>query len=345
MRDMATVDLQYVQAFKDRHGRMRYYFRRRGYGLKALPSEPGTVAFAAAYESALNQAKPAATSVTEGPRSMGALIAEYYLSSDFKKLSPVSQKTYRGVLEPYRNSFGRDSVINFTRAHLTAIFHGMADTPAQASNLRKRLNTVFELGVDLGWIATNPCKATRRVKYKVTGFVPWTDLEIAAYRKRWPSGTRPRLALELLLGTGVRRSDVVSLGRQHVSGARIGTTQTKGGKRVMVTMPPELQAEIALAPKGMTFLVTHYGAPFTTKGFGKWFVAQAVAAGLTGRTAHGLRKALGRQTAEAGASDKEIAAQLGHSSTVTAAIYTKDADQVRLADQAAAKLAKAKRRT
>lgn len=37
MNGMATIDLAYVQRFKDRHGRIRHYYRRKGYATVGLP--------------------------------------------------------------------------------------------------------------------------------------------------------------------------------------------------------------------------------------------------------------------------------------------------------------------
>jgi hypothetical protein len=42
----------YVQAFVDRHGRARFYFRRRGYQSVTLPGLPWSPTFMAAYEAA-----------------------------------------------------------------------------------------------------------------------------------------------------------------------------------------------------------------------------------------------------------------------------------------------------
>lgn len=341
MNAMAKIELPYVQAMTDRHGRRRYYFRRHGYNRVTLPGNPGSKAFATAYEAALAEMRPAATSVKEGPRSMGAAIAEYYLSVEFKAKRATTQKGYRNVLEKFRREYGCDKVLDFEPTHLEAIFHQMADTPAQASNLRKRLKSVFKVAKRLGWIASNPIEKTEKVEYKTKGFTPWSEDDIAAYRKHWATGTRERLALEILLCTGLRRSDAVSFGPQHVSGGYASVVQTKTATRLKIRVHTDLARELALCGKALPYLRTQYGKPFTEHGFTKWFRERAEMAGLTGRTPHGLRKAAGRRLAEAGCSEKQIAAVLGHSSPATAAVYTRDADQAKLADDAMAMLAEA----
>ena len=50
--------MKYLQTFKDRHGQVRCYFRRRGYRGIKLP-EPGAPSFQAAYEKALERTSKA----------------------------------------------------------------------------------------------------------------------------------------------------------------------------------------------------------------------------------------------------------------------------------------------
>ena len=57
---------------------------------------------------------------------------------------------------------------------------------------------------------------------------------------------------------------------------------------------------IAEASSNLTFLLTDQGKPYTAAGFGNWFRDQCRAAGLSGCSAHGLRKAAARRLAEAG---------------------------------------------
>lgn len=337
MTDMAKVDLSYIQAFTDRHGKTRHYFRRTGCPRVRLPGEPGSKAFMAAYAAALDRAPQpkAPPEPAIQPRSINALIVEYYRSADWLELRDSTRRGYRNHLDRFRAKYGDRSAVAIEAKHFAAIFHGMARTPGAARNLRKRLRTVFDLAVQLGWRKDNPVAATKARRVKSKGFTPWSEADIAAFRSRWPQGSRPRLALELLLHTGQRRSDIVTMGRQYVQDGRISVAQIKTDARLRIRLHPELKAEIDLLPAtNLTFLLTEYGRPFTAPGFTKWFVAQARAAGLEGRSPHGLRKAAGRRLAEAGCSAKQIAAVLGHASLSEVERYTRDADQERLADAA-----------
>lgn len=343
MSAMAKIDLPYVQRFKDRHGHLRHYYRRRGVTRVCLPGIPGSAEFMAAYAEA-DARSPRIDHAAKRvqPRSINALVIEYYRSSDFLDLQPQTQANYRNILDRFRARFGDRSAVTIEPTHLNAIFHKMADRPGALRNLRRRLMKAFALAVELGWRKDNPVRETKSRKSRSAGFIPWTDDDIAKFERRWPSGSRERLALALLLYTGVRRSDVVGLGQQHVEAGRLRLVQTKTKKPIRIPIHPLLAAEIA-HHSGLTFLVTQYGAPFTAPGFTSWFVERAEKAGLTGRTPHGLRKAAGRRLAEAGATAKEIAAILGHSTLDEVETYTRDADQSQLADAAMLKLVQAER--
>lgn len=344
MSDMATIELPYVQRFRDRHGRWRSYYRRPGF-LRATLPDPAEPGFMAAYEAAGRDPLPARTegagAERTGPGSIAALIVAYYQTAEWSDLRESTKRGYRNLLDRFREKHGTKSARTVETRHLEAIFQGMAPTPGAARNLRKRLCRVFRLAVRLGWRVDNPVTASEAPKTKTRGFIPWSEADIAAFERRWPSGTRERRALYLLLYTLARRSDVVGLGRQHVRAGRMHFRQVKTGGLVAILIHAKLQAELDLAPAGdLAFILTEFGKPFTAAGFTAWFRERAEMAGLVGRTPHGLRKAAGRRLAEFGATTKEIAAALGHASLGEVERYTRDADQIILSDAAIDRLAR-----
>lgn len=339
MGEMATIELPYLKLFRDRHGRERCYYRRAGYPGVTLPL-PGEDGFLAAYDAAGRRETP-----TEGvgaertePGSVSALIVAYYASAEYDALRDSTKRGYRNMLDRFRETHGDKRVRAVETRHLDAIFDGMAKTSGAARNLRKRLRRVFRLAVRMGWRQTNPVTESEAPRHKVVGFTPWTEEEIAAYEKRWGPGTRERRALYLLLYTGQRRSDVVTMGRQHVKAGRIRVRQVKTGALLWIALHPKLKAELDLAEGELTFILTAFGEPFSAAGFTAWLRERAEMAGIEGRTPHGLRKAAGRRLAEAGCTAKQIMAVLGHKTLAEAETYTRDADQMLLADNAIAKL-------
>lgn len=340
MRDMARVEIPYVKVFKDRHGRRRCYYRRRGYPSVPLPV-PGEDGFLAAHEAAgRREARlEGAGSMRTEPGSINALVVAYYASAEFAAKRLSTQRGYRNMLDRFREQFGDLRVSTVTTKNLDTIFERMAlTTPGAAVNLRKRLRRVFRLAVKMDWRRDNPVTATDAPQHRSSGFTPWSEGDIAAYQERWPAGSRERLAMYLLLYTGQRRSDVVGMGRQHIKAGRIHVRQLKTDARLAIRIHPALQAEIDAAPAGLTFILTAFRKPFTAAGFTAWFRERAEMAGLVGRTPHGLRKAACRRLAEVGCTAKQIAAVSGHKTLAEVGRYTQDADQTRLADDAMARL-------
>lgn len=332
---MATVRLRYVQAYADRHGKQRYYYRRPGFPKVALSGEPGSVEFARSYEAAGQNALRKIGEARTIPGSFSAIIAAYYESAAFATLKPITKRTYRNVLERFRQTFGDDAVKSMTPKRLDELLEA---TDKNLITVRKVLRLILKLAVRRELIKVSPMDGLRLPRKPTEGFRPWSEAHIAQYVAKWPTGTRERLALALLLYTAQRRSDVVVMGRQHTKPGKIHVAQSKGGGQTRLWIPihANLQAELDAAPKDqLTFLQTQYGQPFTPAGFGNWFAEAAQAAGLeAGLRAHGLRKAGSRRLAEAGCTPHQIMAVTGHKNLSEVTLYTASADQERLAEEA-----------
>jgi integrase len=106
-----------------------------------------------------------------------------------------------------------------------------------------------------------------------------------------------------------------------------------------VPLHPHLLAIIEATPsEHLTFIVSEHDKPFASaQSFGYRMRTWAREAGLTGCPLHGLRKACCRRLAEAGCSEKEIAAISGHKSIAEVARYTRAADQKVMAERAIAR--------
>ena len=333
---MATFRMMYVKAYKDRHGRLRCYFRRPGYPSVALPGAPGSREFADAYEAAMASGKADKLDrITPG--TFSALIADYYDTAKYHDLTEGTKRTYRRALEKFRDVWGAVRVKDFTPALCDEVMDALAKKPGARENLRKPLRLILKLAVRRGLIAVSPMDGVRLPRAPLKGFTPWSEADIAAYLERWPAGSRERLALCLLLFTVQRRSDVVVMGRQHVRADKIHVVQAKsrGKTRLWIPIHPDLQAELDNVPATqLTFLQTQYGQPFSPAGFTKWFRESAEEAGLKDRTPHGLRKAGSRRLAEAGCTPHQIMAVTGHKNLSEVTLYTASADQERLAEEA-----------
>jgi len=342
---------KYVQGFMDRHGKARFYFRRPGFKSVALPGLPWSPEFMAAYAEALaGQPLQPGSSRSARPGSLRALTISYFQSADFRFMQPRTQRVYRSMIERFceqedkhGNKFGDKPAATVRREHIVRMMAAKAEKPEAANMLRRVLRAMMKCAVDIGMRADDPTRDVKTLQSKTDGFHSWTEAEIERFEARHPVGTRARLAFALLLYTGQRRSDVVKMGRQHISDGFISIRQQKTGTELAIPLHPELLTTLSETPKdNLTFLTTQFGQPFTSNGFGNWFREQCNTAGLRGCSAHGLRKAAARRLAEAGCTAHEIAAITGHASLKQVAHYTKAVDQRRLASAA---MEKAKTRT
>ena len=341
MSDLATIDLKYVQRFKDRHGKLRHYARAPGCKRVALPGLPGSREFMEAYADAIRTPRSFGPAPQRG--TFSAVLAAFYLSPDWTALNPATQKTYRNLLERVRNPLGDKPAAAFDEERIQAILDRFADRPSARHNMRKALRKAFTFAVARKTIRRNPTDSVKTAPPKTEGFRAWTDEDIAKYEKHWPSGTRQRLALALLLYTGQRRSDVVRFGWPMVWSGALRFQQVKiglGAPTMSIPLHPALKAELAHWPDGETFLRTGAGEAFTAPGFTNWFRDQVDAAGLPKKTsAHGLRKAAARRLAEAGCTAHEIMAITGHASLKELERYTRTVSQAKTAEAAMGKIA------
>jgi integrase len=140
----------------------------------------------------------------------------------------------------------------------------------------------------------------------------------------------------LLLYTAQRRSDIVGFGPHNVNTGKLTFTQVKNArnKAVTLTIPILPQLAAILPDTKSTWLLTEHGKPYTAAGFGNWFRRMCNDAGLPHCSAHGLRKAAATRLAESGASERQIMAITGHSTSKEVSRYTKAVNQESLADEA-----------
>lgn len=325
-----------VTEWRDRHGKPRYRFRKKGLPVHNFRHPPGSPEFMEEYREAASGGARETKRAT--PFSYDELIASFYRSTRWQEMKASSQRTYRGIIERFREANGTADVRRITAASIDRKLASMSATPAAANNLRKALRRLHRHAIKLGWRTDNPADATDAYKAG-DGWHCWTEQEIAAFEARWAMGTRERLALELLLCTALRESDVVTVGRQHRRGHLLHLTHGKNDSATVIPISAELSQAMAAFDSGnMTYLATQYGKPFTVKGFYNWFKRACVKAGISHCSPHGLRKAVSRRLAEAGATALEGRAVTGHKTDRMFAYYAESADKEALAGVAIGKM-------
>jgi integrase len=341
---MTKIKLSYVQAFTDRHGKPRWYFRRTGCKPVPLRGLPGSPEFMQAYEAAVagtpDQRIEVGIRLTKAG-TVGSLVAAYFASPAFLGLpSAATRATYRGIIEGFRRDHGDKRLAHLRREDIEHLLAKKIATPAAANNWLRMVRTLMQFAITKKMLADDPTRGVKTIKYASEGFHTWSEEDIATYERHYPVGSKERLAMALMLCTGCRRSDVVLLGSSNIKNGFLTYTQQKNKARkpITLTIPvhPDLRRIIEATPMvGVkTFLVTSFGKAFAEAGFGNWMRERCNAAGLPECSSHGLRKAIARRLAEAGMSPHQIQAITGHTTLKEVERYTRAASQKLMAEMA-----------
>jgi integrase len=343
----------------DRHGNVRIYFRRKGQPKIRLREMPGTEPFDTEYQRAFRgELKPPSadqrTPATSG--TMRWLCEQYYASAAFQSLAESTRKDRRGILEELCRRAGNFRFAKMEAQHVAKLRHEKAAFPDAANSRVKALRQLFAWAssAEYRYATKNPARDVGRLRSNnPDGIRAWSEPEAVRYETRHPIGTKARLAFDLLLYTGVRRSDVVRLGPQMerwftdispdgntVEVQKLVFTETKGRSRIVKTheLPilPRLRQSIDATPIGhLVYLVTAWGQPHSAKAFGNWFKKRCREAGLEEVSAHGRRKLGAQHCAEAGATEHQLMALFGWSNPQQPAVYTKKVNRAKLEAAAA----------
>jgi enterobacteria phage integrase len=331
----------FVECWRDRHGKVRVYFRKdRGPRIK-LSNTIGSDEFNAEYRAALfGQPAPVRHRfVRATPGTIAALIISYMKTAEYIGLRETTKTGYASRIEVLRTQHGHRTVKGLTSDRIiNGILQPYADRPGAALSILKMLRILIRHAIRIKWLKHDPSLGIKRPK--IRRIRSWTDDEIETYRKHWLLGTKQRLAFELFLNLGQRRSDVVRMAWSHIKDNHIKIVQQKTERELSIWLHRDLVAALAAAKRDhVSILTTMYGKPFTVDGFSQWMRDAIEKAGLPlDCQPHGLRKAAGRRLAEAGATAKMIMAILGHTTLAEAERYTEEADQAGLAEEAVIKL-------
>ena len=330
---MSPVPLPlHVHSQISRHGKRVWYFRR-GHGPRIrLHAGPGEKGFEQAYAAALAAYdRPSQKRTIAAPGTLQWLVDRYRETSGWAALSTATRKQREAIIRQVLTIAADAPVRRITKATIVSGIDRRAATPFQAKHYLDAMRHLFSWAHRAALIEVNPTEGVRAPPTpRSDGFAAWEPEDIALFERRWPIGTRERVALDVLRYTGLRRGDAVMLGRQHVRDGVIRFRTGKTGERVTIAVADALAETLSTGPAGeLTFIAGANGCRMTKESFGNWFRDACRAAGVN-KSAHGLRKWFAIRLAEEGASEKELQAACGWTSGRMAAHYTRRADRERL---------------
>lgn len=339
LRQAGVVTLKHLQIVR-RGDRVWTYLRAPGKPRVRLPDLPhDDPQFLAAYLAAL----AGAPARRDPAGSIAAACTAYLASPRFGALRPSYRLLIRREVDAIRDQAEDAQLRHLKTRHIRDDLRPLA--PHAASKRLKAWRAICRHAIEAGDLQDDPSHGIRTPQAASSdGHEPWTAQDVAAFRARWPIGTRERAAMELLHWTGARRSDVVTLGRGMID--RDGVLRFRQGKTadwayVPWTCPlPDYAAHMeadrrlaveaveATGDRHMTWICQGRGGPRSVKAFGGFFGDACRAAGLT-KSAHGLRKTRAIALAESGGTPHQIGAWTGHATLSEIERYTRKADRRR----------------
>ena len=323
-----------------RHERAVWYVRVGKGPRIRIRAEYGTEDFWSQYRAALDGAPLPAKQVKAN--TLAWALERYRQSSSWAALSNATRCQRENIYRNIIKSAGTVPLGEITNETIRAGRERRASKPHAANNFLKAMRGLFSWAVESKHIAVNPTTGVKLLagKNDAEGFHTWSQEELDRFEAHWPVGSRPRLAFDLLLYTGLRRGDAVRVGLQHVRDGVLTIRTEKhakgrAGEQVSIPILPPLAASIEATSTGdLTFLVTESGQPWVKESFGNWFHECCRKANCPG-SAHGLRKAGATRAAERGPTERQLMAIFGWTTGKMAQHYTRAADRARLAHDAA----------
>lgn len=332
---MPKPKLPFLTREVTRHGLAVWYVRTQHHGKRVrIRAEYGSEAFMAEYRDALKGAPAPKPSGATG--SVAWLWNRYRASNAWRALSPATRRARENIMIPVLKTSGARPCGKIKRGDIEAT-RDKQPAPNQARALLDSLRGLFR------WAAVALPEQVREdptigvknpVAPKTDGFPVWSEADVDTYQKYWKIGTRERIWIDVLLYSGLRRGDAVTLGRQHVRDNTFTIKTEKSGKLVEVCNPllAILATTLEAGPCGdMVFICGANGKPMTKESFGNAFRKACRLAKIYGKSAHGLRKAAATRCAENGATTSQLMALFGWISPKQAELYTRSADRRRMA--------------
>ncbi len=358
MNAMSKTRYSYVDKNPTRHGKIRYYLRRYGRRIR-LPDDIDSEEFAVAYWKARNAVEKERGSV-DGPDRVLAAVKQntfrwlcvlYLSSSDYLRLDDSTRAKRRAIidsmcLEPLTLREGDKRLIAdvplplFNAGHVEGLRDRKLKTPFAADERLKVLRQILDTrGPDGKPIVHNVARTVKPFRKQTEGHHTITPSEIERFIQHHGERSKAVLAMALMMFTGFRVSDLAVIGPQHRRGdvfhLRLFKNRNRTPVDVVMPLHPILGAVLASYPvKGMTYMQTEHGKAYSVKGLGNRISDWFDQAGLPHCTAHSVRKGLATDQAHNGATDLMLEAMFGWKDGKTSKIYTRNAEQARLARHA-----------
>lgn len=267
--------------------------------------------------------------------TLSDLIDAYKDSPEWRDMAKATQTTYTIYLRPL-DRVGHLDPASFKRRDILTLRDSLASASgnAAANYFVTVARQLFNWAINREWVEINP--ATKIERLETGHLMAWSQEQAIIALAKLPEHLRRVVVLGM--HTGQRRGDLCSMTWAAYDGKSIRLRQQKTGAVLVLPAHPDLKAELDAwksAATALTILTNLDGKPWLPNNLSYHIPAALARIGLPGDlNVHGLRKLAAANLAEAGCSTKEIAAITGHETLAMVELYTKSANQERLATAA-----------
>lgn len=284
----------------------------------------------------------------EKPHSIGWLLRSYF---EYLEARVSAGTTSAKTLKKKRNLLSRlikdpNMKMLIPRERLIQFQDEMGATPAQADAFIEAVSVMYEWAVERKHLPENTARGIKQVYTKGDGATPWKAENVKQFFAKHKYGSKPYIAMHILLWTGCRIEDLTTLGRKYeciIDGieALRWTPNKRGSSEVIIPMFETLKtATRSSKVQGATYVLGRGGNPYASgDAMSAMFKRWCRDAHIGHLSAHGVRKGLAELLAELGCSQYEIMAILGHSEAKTSEVYTRRVERWKLAQVAMGKVA------
>lgn len=358
--------MKYVNRVVRPSGEVQLYLRKKGLPAVRLTHAEGSAALKAEVEGlvrALSSPKPLAG-------TMKAALREYELGPDFRPLRDSTKYEYRLILKEFGQDLGELPLTIMTPAYAKALRDAWAARGHRAANIRLQVLKNVLNGPIIARTIADPFGRISQVRRPASAPEPhpiWPGPVFETVMAELIRTRRFGLARAVAIAryVGARREDLTKIPRAARAGGRFAFLSGKRRVPVNLREDPELTRWLAQTPETqplsdwqatrtaakrrtlttpITLVYNRQGQPYSADGLAQELAKVVGELHKAGRIdharydVHGLRHTRGVELALAGATDAEGAAQLGQVSPASFAQYRRQADRIRMADNASDKL-------
>lgn len=350
----------YAKTKKLADGSEKTYHYDRETGAR-IQGKPGTSEFERNLEQARRQgarAKGEGTAPkTKSKSCWDAIVAEYKAAPNFKNLSEFTKRTYTRQLERARK-FGPGEITDLRRRDVLIIRNQLSDTPGEANNFVITVQSVIAYAIEMEYIEISPLGRIERLA--IGTYEMFTEEQVEFALKTLCEAHRR--AIILALYTGQREADCIKMtwGKDVGDGLLVKQQKTKKNPKateLWIPKHPVLEQELAAwraertggeaEIKRQPILLSERGRPYKNAAAFSHSITHTLrrysefdSGDPDKRDAvfHGLRKLAAVRLCEVGCPPHEIQAITGHASLAMIELYTRQANQKRLAKKAMLRL-------